>query len=147
MRFYISNYPVKRIPNAEFPCIIVVSDGWNDFSIMTLFHLRYYTSSEEFDEIGQVKIMQRGSKNTALPKSFEELDDSYCSLGQNLEYYRNCKKIFGNKYKKILEALNDCATNISIREDFYEEPQFKKSLLRFSEAEKALTQAKKNVKW
>lgn len=128
----------------NFPCFVLEYNNWDDYSSKTSFRLYYKTSKTEKKSIGRVKIMHKTVPNTIeiIPKEFKNLDDEeYCSLGQDLNYFENLKALAVN-YEDILEALNDAAFMPVIRERFEKHSTFINSLLRNSEAEKSLNEAK-----
>lgn len=38
-----------------------------------------------------------------------EIEEGMCSLGQNMDYYRHLKEVFGDEYRHVLYALRDCS--------------------------------------
>lgn len=141
MLFYVN---IKNINKVEVPCFALESNTWDDYSYKTTFHLYYINESRTYIEIGGIKIMHSTSKRTldVIPDNFTELDDEYCSLGEDINYYEKFKKLFPSNYEEFLDRLNDAAFFPAIRDSFENSAAFKNSLLRFSEAEKALNQAK-----
>ena len=89
---------------------ILLSDNWDDFGFKTSYLLYYITKNsiekEVENYVGRVKIYKVDTKVTKsiLNKKFEKLDETFCSLGQGLEYYENLKKFIPNNYIEILEA-------------------------------------------
>ena len=144
MKFYVVDH--KSTDNAEkqFPCITLVQDSWDDYGHKTLFTAWFNRSAADESRIGQVKIISKETKfyddrgYIVLDSEFSNLSDEFCSLGQDTEYYHAVRNYFGEEYKKLLEPLNDAVVNIGILDDFEDEGDFKSSLIRFSEAEKAL---------
>ena len=134
---------VKRISGNSYPCFLLLKNtGWNDYwSFKTLYRLEYYDENKNVFQIGEVKILQKNSGDTQLPDEFEDLEDIYCSVGCDIEYYQNLKK-YAKGYKRFLKNINDLAFTPGIAEDFEGESGIKTSLLRYSEAEKAFRQAK-----
>lgn len=81
-----TSYPTST--NDEFYLKI---DNWNDYSFVTLFDVFYRESKGEIHEIGQIKIGFRGQTidkptHSALPSTFEVLDDQFFSVGQDVEF-------------------------------------------------------------
>lgn len=147
MKFYIRGFTHNfTIPTSvvEFPSVVLMTDNWNDYGYETYFHVYYIYNSDAFEYMGACKICSKLNPTTRLviPREFECLDENFCSLGQSVSYYETiCKEGF-ERAKKILNSLNDTALNDDIRIRFKDEPAFKESLLRFSEAGKALKEAK-----
>lgn len=54
----------------------------------TTFQVQSRNWQDEFIDLGLVKILQLGQVEgrTEIPETFDELDDSYCSLGQSIKY-------------------------------------------------------------
>lgn len=131
--------------------IVIYGDNWNDFRYRTLFHMVYYEENGTLCEIGSLKIYSREldvPNNTLfftaiyLPSTIQTLGDEFCSLGCDLNFYINLKKIFPLEYEDILCRLRDMATNEGIYNDFKTAIGVQKSLLRESSSEKALHEAK-----
>lgn len=82
------------------------SDGWNDYGYETLFELYWIDEDNKFHEIGPVKIAHKSEKITRdlLENSFSRLEENFCSLGIDDEYYININK---NKLHDVLISLND----------------------------------------
>lgn len=110
--------------------------------IVSLFDVWYHQKFGNERPIGNVKVLQRGRVKADIPNTFEQLDFDFCSLGQTLMFYQNIYDIFREESRAILQALNDAAIFPSIRIKFEDEVGFQSSLIRFSEAEKALHEAR-----
>lgn len=147
MKFYCDNTQIWRrsIPStkkgAQYPCVILEKDNWDDYGHQTSFRASIYKSSRERVHDGTVKILRIDRKSTSLPDNFDNLSDEYCSLWQSLDDYEIINKLeFGNE---ILAALNDVNYNEIIRERFQNESGFDDSLLRFSDAVRAFQEGLK----
>jgi predicted ATPase len=147
VKFHVKEYRIPLTDKARFPCMVLVTNSWNDYGFRTLFKLFYYDSNGDRHEIGDVKILdlnlQRHGPNrtTELKENFLRLPTHQASLGQSIDYYANLKSLLPNDFQDILAALNDLAINQGLRDRFEDHEGFKVSLLRFSEAEKVLTEA------
>ena len=139
MQFYVFGWRGSLPQNAIYPCVSIESDSWNDYGYYTTFHLNYWIGSthKAFPTDFDVKILDRDKNIATLPAQFQQLDDSYCSLGQQIEYYQALFSLDDSVYQDILTGLNDVVFNQRIAGEFEQEEGFQKSLLRFSEAEKA----------
>lgn len=133
--------------------IVLNYDNWDDYSYRTSFGMYYCDKQKEVHEIGFLKIYYYNndqartdnySKHTKvfLGKRIDQLEDDFCSLGQDLSYYRNLQKLLPKECTRILEQLNDIAISDRIKNKFINEKGVQSSLLRFSGAEKALAEAK-----
>lgn len=136
--FYLKDYHEKADPNWHFPCLVLVPRGWNDFGYQTCFELLFFTTAEKRTGFGEVKILQRGEMSTRLPREFTELGPEYASLGQSIAYYKDIRSAFPSEYMDIARALRDCSYFPDIRRMIEDEPAFNSSLIRTSEAQRAL---------
>ncbi|WP_027402906.1 AAA family ATPase [Aphanizomenon flos-aquae] len=128
-------------PEFECPYIELLYDNWDDYGYQTLFSMKYYDDNGNYQSIGTLKILQIGEFESNTPKIFDSLDKNFVSIGQDMEYYTNLKKLGESVYHPILTALNDiiyCQHNI---DDLEKLEGFRSSLLRFSGAEKAFNEA------
>lgn len=126
-------------PNAQYPCITLGTDNWNDYGYVTTFYVKYYDEEGLVLDLDTVKILTAGNYRTQLPQTFTNLDDSFCSLGQTLDYYEKISQLQNSE--EILESLNDVVIKEDIRDFFSGLEGFKSSLLRNSEARLAINQA------
>lgn len=131
--------------------IIIYYDNWDDYGYHTSFHLTFCDEKSDVHYIGALKIYSRrldaldSTKKSVLgllPDTIRVLNVDFCSLGGDLNYYRNLKKIFPNEYMEILKRLRDIAIDTDIYNAFIDAIGVQKSLLRESSAEKALHEAK-----
>ena len=129
--------------NEPYPFVVLVTDGWDDYHFMTLFHPVIYLSQDKMVDLRDVKILKRGQLDgrTEIPQSFVQLDDSYCSLGQELAYYESLFELEEEVRTDYLIGLRDAAADPSIRERFENERGFQVSLLRWGPAARALDDA------
>lgn len=131
--------------------IIIYNDNWNDYGYHTLFHMLFCDERGKVCEIGSLKIYNRAldepnsvssSTSIYLPNKIETLGKEFCSLGCDLNFYRNLKKTFPFEYAEILRRLRDMAVDNEIYSVFKNAIGVQKSLLRESSSEKALHEAK-----
>lgn len=145
MIFY-SNIINARKHRAKIDYFVFTKDGWNDYwDFKTLYRLEYIDHNGDKFYIGNVKILDKNNGSTQLPEFFNELEDNFASLGQELNYYQTFKKYLPENFEDVLSALNDLAFNPSILENFEEERGLQISLTRDSEAAKNLKQAQKII--
>jgi predicted ATPase len=130
-----------------FPCFVFTKDKWDDYGFKTQYDIDYHISQKETVNIGTAKFYNKKENNGELPESFMSLDNDFCSLGQSNRYYSklrdNLEKDIADHY---LDAVNDLAINRGLVESFEHEDGFKTSLLRSSEAQKALREGNKIFK-
>ncbi len=129
------------------PCFILKKSDWDDFNYRTSFKLYFLKRKNNPELIGDIKILQRSYNESILPKKFESLDSTvFCSLGQSIDYYKELRKIQKQMdVVSVLDRLNDVAYNMGLRTKFENDKGFTKSLIRYSEAEKALQEGKKII--
>lgn len=126
-------------PNApSFPCVVIVSSNWDDYSYKTSHSLLYYNSNGEELDIGLTKILENGSFISNIPNEFDQLGEKFFSLGQDIEFYEKLKELSTNDYGQILTALNDVVFNEDLRYIAQSLEGFETSLLRNSQARKTL---------
>jgi hypothetical protein len=119
-------------PDPEPGACYLKDDNWDDFGFKTLFELGVVTFDGLLHKIGHVKIARRGleSGRIAIPDDFDGLDESFCSLGQDQNYYEQLATLPGGLGSEVLHALRDCVADPSIWERFREERAVQVSLLR-----------------
>lgn len=137
MRFYLVERTGALPRSAEFPCVRVEHDSWDDFGYKTLRRLTYFAASDTAKAIGEVKILQLNSPRTTLAQSFDALGSEYCSLGQSVDYYRLLANLGQDVARSILLPLNDIVLSPDLAGGFSRDHGFESSLLRFSGARNA----------
>jgi len=141
---WFENFNSHKIPD-KFPCFVLSNNkDWNDYRNYSTYFLFFYNSKSDAKKIGTVKIINKKSNNTReiLKDDFKLLDENYCSLGQEYNYYENLKGIFVKEYESILWGLKDAAIFPDILEEFENEYYFKNSLIRYDEQERLLREVK-----
>lgn len=110
----------------------LIRDNWDDYGFKTSFALVYFDHAGERHELGQIKIMQMGmtAGYTPMPESFELLDASYGSLGQDQIYYETLLELDEPVRVAILSGLRDVVWDETIRALLAEEEAYQVSLTR-----------------
>ncbi|MFE5944260.1 AAA family ATPase [Streptomyces sp. NPDC056480] len=140
MKFYViergSQFPLV----GEYPYVVLERDRWDDFGFKTMFDAQLFSSPQNSQDLGAVKILKRGQEEgpTEVPDHFTDLGDDFCSLGQAYSYYELIHDHLPQYVDGILGGLRDVAWNQSIHLSFQEEPGFRTSLLRSGIAQLAL---------
>ncbi|WP_339686630.1 AAA family ATPase [uncultured Nonlabens sp.] len=131
-------------PNIYPSFLLLLNDGWNDYGVVSEFQLFFQPTKNDKIRIGKVKIIHENIKKIydALDKKFEVLNNEFCSLGQNIDYYRNLKTHLGTNFESVLWALKDAAFFTNINEKFENNENFKDSLIRDDVPERLLREAK-----
>jgi ABC-type lipoprotein export system ATPase subunit len=134
----------RFVPPAQIPCILLERTTWDDHDYKTMFRAYYANGTALLQPLGRVKILEKGKLAPSLdPKPFEQpLDETFCSLGQESEYYDRLHARGVDLAREVLVALRDLAFTPAIETAFAGESGLKKSLLRFPNAELALTRAR-----
>ncbi|HTW15702.1 MAG TPA: hypothetical protein VMF51_11270, partial [Nocardioides sp.] len=129
----------EAVPASPRPLVVLRANTWNDYSFRTLFGAELHHDGEILDLEG-VKIMKRGQVKGPhqVPTSFVELDESYCSLGQEVEYYEKLMTIDPLIREQLLRGIRDVAADPTIAASFEQEPAWGTSVLRFGQATNAL---------
>lgn len=131
--------------------LILYYDNWNDYGHRTSFGMSFCNESGQVFEVGSVKILHLEDDEEdayalhtrdIIGSQIDRLDNTFCSLGQDLAYYKNLQKFLPAEYKDILARMNDIAVFDEIKERVWDCLGVQSSLLRFSSAEKALKEAK-----
>lgn len=110
-------------------------DRWNDYSLVTMFHLYVFDSSGMRHDVGNIKIGFK-SQTTEIPtykklaSEFTSLQSDFFSLGLDVEYYRNLSKLEEDFRNELLIALNDMALMPDIIQEVKDEDVFRISFLR-----------------
>jgi predicted ATPase len=123
------------------PAVCLLKDDWDDFSYKTSFQVFYFDASGNLREVGWTKILSTHGYTTQLPERFQSLPPEFCSLGSSLEFYESALELGLDTAKKILFAIRDVVVEPAHEQGLRETEGFSKSLLRFSEAEKAYKEA------
>ncbi|MEX2032261.1 MAG: hypothetical protein WEA81_05285, partial [Dehalococcoidia bacterium] len=92
MRFFVRRRQARPVEVTDFPFVVLETDNWDDFHFGTLFHPVIYLSATDSVDLRSVKILQAGQEGHSPIGdgfAFDALDDSYCSLGQELAYYES----------------------------------------------------------
>ncbi len=148
MKFFVVDSNAKLPRRSTAPFVELRKDNWDDFGYKTNLSATLHLESETLD-LGTLKILEveQSSGYTPLPKSpFENLDERFCSLSSDMEYYEKLLKCGFNIYDKYLSSLRDVVYDEEIRAKFEDLEGYKVSLLRFSGAERFISEAERLFK-
>ena len=131
----------RSLPSIAKNTAFLVDDNWDDWGkFRTQFQLIVFDEAGTNFQAGDVKIshlslreggeIAPGVRAPEIPNAFEQLGDTYFSLGQSENYYETLNKLTPNAKRIILEALRDCAFDLSIYEASKNEPSMIDSVLR-----------------
>ncbi|MYL47808.1 AAA family ATPase [Virgibacillus halodenitrificans] len=126
--FYLTPFGLHRNKSGFH----LVGDNWNDFGFYTLYRLFYINEDLEETEIGHVKIGYKGQKDgyIHLTSSFDNIPDEYFSLGQDVSFYSELRKLGDDLRIECLTGLNDIAYNKEMYDEVIDEEVVRASLLR-----------------
>ena len=143
MRFFVQDEGERLPSNAHYPYVILINDNWDDFHFNTLFHPVVHLHQGRTLNLRNVKILTHNQElgRTEIAQQFDSLDDSYCSLGQELAYYESLLTLPEAIMKDYLASLKDAAADPAIRARFQNHLGFRNSLLRWGPAQRALADA------
>ncbi len=137
--------PAQQIPQQARSQAFLVIDYWDDwFKFRTMFTLFVFDANGTQHRPGSVKIGQAGllpgprgseipagTRSPIVPETFDALDPAqFFSLGQDEDYYATLWAIPDGFGITILQALCDCAHNLSILDQHRSEMVMSESLLR-----------------
>ena len=143
MRFFVIDRGAPRARDVDYPYVVLERDRWDDFGLRTLFRAELRLGRNWTVDLREVKILQRNqtSGRTPIDEEFSALDDTYCSLGQELSYYESLVELPEHVKDEYLIALRDVAKYPDILRTFENEPGFGASLIRWGPAQRALEDA------
>jgi len=119
-------------------------DSWDDWGkYCTLFHLTIVDGEGKQQNVGSLKIGQRGlkpharsprlpagSRKPKVPLEFEQLEEDFFSVGQDDSYYANLTALGNGIRKQVLTRLRDVARDKKRWKWAANEEVMKESLLR-----------------
>jgi hypothetical protein len=111
------------------------TDNWNDWwKYQTLYVLTYFDDHGTKHEIGALKIgqfnMPKEQTRPDLPSEFENLDNRFFSLGQDVSYYTEVIGLGENISSQLLIALRDVVADQELFHSSLDEDVMGVSLLR-----------------
>lgn len=145
MKFYVADRFANPPRKSKETQVVLQRDNWDDYGFKTYFDVNLYRTNDDVIKLGAVKILragQTGGQTEFEQKSFVSLDDRYCSLGQDIEYYEKLSALPEKERTEFLRSIRDAATDEKIASAFEDEPGWRTSLLRFGQAEHTLSAAK-----
>jgi ABC-type multidrug transport system ATPase subunit len=126
-----------------FPYFIIDKQNWDDFGIRSQYYIMYHPDYMKSIHIGQVKFLATEHDFNEIPQYFLSVDKDTCSLGQSNAYYTSLRDLGEELSKYYLDAINDLAYNKGLLPRFEHNSTFRTSLIRSSEAQKALREGKR----
>lgn len=121
-------------------------DNWDDHNFKTTFTVRLFSPDGVRHDLGSVKIGKRGFpshekiESHPLPDKFSSLDESFFSIGQDVEYYATLNSLEKEIREEYLTAMRDIAFEPALLDTFENEPVMDTSLFRSVHANDVRTQ-------
>lgn len=139
MQFQLSS--LRDAEACEGPLVVLEHIPWDDHGHRNTFRTYLKPTTEAPpQELGEVKILQRGTERPRFPVSFESLPEDCCSLGQSLEYYErvDAQGMLGSA---VLQGLRDLKQAPEGGQSFTGDEGYTRSLLRLPSARYLLAEA------
>ena len=132
------------VPNESNNAAFLIKDNWDDNGYFeTLFDLVVFDKAGVRHDLGSVKIGQfklkratsivkprEGYRKPPVPHNFNELDETFFSVGQDDSYYVTLMKLNENLRKQILKGLRDLVADQKLWRRARKEDVVTRSLLR-----------------
>ena len=131
LRFATADSRFSKTP--EGVGVLLVHQQWDDYEYRTLFDV-YILDGSHPRPLGEVKILQQGRKQPAIPEIFDALGGEFCSLGQDPRYYVELANLDRESREAVLIGLRDIAFDPAHGAAFADSEGMKLSLLRFASA-------------
>lgn len=131
MDFVVSEKRIGSNFVASNTCYLI-RNNWDDFGFKTMFEVVLFDGDASRIELGFIRIMEFDMPGgyVSVPSEFEMLDEKYCSLGNDRNYYMALAALPLNLRRNYLTAIRDCAFNQKIFDAFRTQLAMKSSLLR-----------------
>ena len=133
--------------------ILLQYNNWDDYGYKTTYNLAYCDEDGKIVFNSTIQIYCKaldseeeesgGTVDLYVSDEIKQLDDNFCSLGQDMNYYKELKRLIPNDYKNVFRRLNDLAYNNKKWEEFEKYNGVQQSLLRSSSSSKARQEAYK----
>jgi predicted ATPase len=118
---------------------------WDDYGIKSTYTVSIYLKNTgKYSDVGEAKVISTKSDDyddkgyLTISGTFTELPENLGFLGQSEDFYVDIKKILEARTEEILHNLNDLSILPGLRDAFESNVHFKNSLIRYSDAERAL---------
>lgn len=140
----VSNFDAGFTPETE-DHVLLYFRNWDDYGTKSTYAVSIYSEkNKKYTDLGEAKIISidadEYTENGYLKTSgeFDNLPDNLGFLGQSEDFYLDIKKLLPESAKDVLISLNDLSILHGLRDTFESNINFKSSLIRDSDAERAL---------
>ncbi|EHR7860128.1 TPA: ATP-binding protein [Vibrio parahaemolyticus] len=140
----VSKFDAGFTPETEDHIVLYFRE-WDDYGTKSTYKVSIYLkSTEKYSEIGEAKVISTNEDDyddkgyLTTSGTFTELPDHLGFLGQSEDFYLEIKEILGERTEDVLGSLNDLSILPGLRDTFESNSNFKNSLIRYSDAERAL---------
>ncbi len=135
MRLFIQAPGRRAQPVPDSPAMILVRDNWNDYGYRTLARLWLQLEDQGLREIGTVRVLARGQRESELRLTDGEVQQGqlpreFGSLGTDLDYYAALGSLDQTLCHAVLQALGDVAFDEVRLAMLAKEPGYELSLHR-----------------
>lgn len=144
MKFIVKFRSVDLPMMNHYPQVVLVQDNWDDYGYKTTFRVTLHMSSDKSIDLGNIRIIEAGrtSGYTDMPESpFDVLPLGHASLGADLEYYETLYKLGRDVFEPFFRGLRDIAFDDEIKAGVEDSEAYRVSLMRFSGAERTISDA------
>ncbi|MGE6263422.1 AAA family ATPase [Aeromonas media] len=140
----VSKFDAGFTPEKEDHILLYFRE-WDDYGTKSTYRVSiYFKSIKKYSDIGEAKIIStneidyddKGYLTTS--GIFTKLPDNLGFLGQSEDFYLEIKEVLGEHTEEVLDSLNDLSILPGLRDTFESSAHFKNSLIRYSDAERAL---------
>ena len=145
MRFVVKFREGESPTTNRYPHAVLVQDNWDDYGYKSTFNVVLHLSADEAIWIRENKDSIQANRTggyTEMPRRpFEQLSESYASLGADLEYYETLYKLGRDGFRPFLEGLRDIALSDNAKAAVEDTEGYRVSMLRFGGAERTIADA------
>ncbi|WP_367989534.1 hypothetical protein AB2S62_20095 [Vibrio sp. NTOU-M3] len=140
----VSNFDSGFTPESE-DHVLLYFRNWDDYGTKSTYDMSiYFSDIDAYENIGEIKVISKNAEDydengyLTISGEFTNLPDKLGSLGQSEDFYISIKNSLKKDAEKVLESLNDLSILPGLRDTFESNSNFKSSLIRYSDAERAL---------
>lgn len=140
----VSKFDTGFTPEQEDHILLYFRE-WDDYGTKSTYRVSiYFKSIKRYSDIGEAKVISTNEADyddkgyLTTSGIFNKLPDNLGFLGQSEDFYLEIKEVLGEQTEEVLHSLNDLSILPGLRDAFESNVNFKNSLIRYSDAERAL---------